>query len=738
MIQPIPIRRMGLLAAIAAAAGILVSLGPPAPQRAAPAVPVSPDGRAQFRILLGLLDPDSIPWDGSIRASGARLRSIQLWRPTEADLVESFRWKLTTRRLPPQGAVNIQAGKPGPRFDNGIFVFAEQLEAGAKFEVETAQGNFSFAVQSVEFGSGQSFLGGRATVERVPQMKEKPASFDALARPAGGDQVLLIEHSKSKKTWSPPCAASAVRQDVSRTTAAVDGQGRVWVIWSANAGGNFDPYARSCKGDYDVYLRRLRYAGKIGMDTPMPIAASGKFEARAGVAFGAENRIWVAYEESFPAWGKDFGAYESTGSGLYQGNTVRVKVLEGNRFFTTAEPLDETVKSAPQLEGFPRLATDEQGVVYLAYRVALPASRGPLGSMWVKNVAYFDGAEWKGPVFVPDSDNLLDNRPALVATGPGDLLVVGSTDHRLAVPPAPGGTGRLPDRFNNDLVVAELNTGARAQKPELTALAVETPEPPLPDVKLEKDQVAMMRSYRVSLGTEKLQLLRGEFHRHTANSGDGGRDGALIDAYYVPGRFLPLFSYERSVRYPEGHRNLVLARRGVRPLPRLPISAENSAPSSASDTRMFYEYLRRFDGIAAMHTSGTGMDTDWRDNDPQVEPVVEIYQGDRQSYERPDAPRSNNADDSIGGWRPLGFVSLALKKGYRLGFQASSDHISTHYRAGPRRGSGGFPEAPRLHRQGRPPLGGFHLERQRGAGGRYVLLLCAGRAGVGQPDVECA
>src|ERR1700757_1452574 len=44
----------------------------------------------------------------------------------------------------------------------------------------------------------------------------------------------------------------------------------------------------------------------------------------------------------------------------------------------------------------------------------------------------------------------------------------------------------------------------------------------------------------------------------------------------------------------------------------------------------------------------------------------------------PGAPRTNSAEDSIGNWRPLGFVSLALKKGYRLGFQASSDHISTH------------------------------------------------------------
>jgi len=60
------------------------------------------------------------------------------------------------------------------------------------------------------------------------------------------------------------------------------------------------------------------------------------------------------------------------------------------------------------------------------------------------------------------------------------------------------------------------------------------------------------------------------------------------------------------------------------------------------------------------------------------EPVVEIYQGDRQNYEMPDAPRSNSARDSIGGFTPKGWVSLALEKGDKLSFEASSDHISTH------------------------------------------------------------
>jgi hypothetical protein len=132
------------------------------------------------------------------------------------------------------------------------------------------------------------------------------------------------------------------------------------------------------------------------------------------------------------------------------------------------------------------------------------------------------------------------------------------------------------------------------------------------------------------------------------------------------------------VNYPEGHRNPVFARRGVRTLPRLPLSDPN-IEKPAPDTQMLYRYLRQLDGITAEHTSCTNMGTDWRDNDPKVEPIVEIFQGCRQNYEMPGAPRSPNEETAVNkDFRPKGFVSLALLKGYRLGFQSSSDHGSTH------------------------------------------------------------
>src|SRR5262249_52121524 len=160
----------------------------------------------------------------------------------------------------------------------------------------------------------------------------------------------------------------------------------------------------------------------------------------------------------------------------------------------------------------------------------------------------------------------------------------------------------------------------------------------------------------------------------------------MTDAYHVPKAFTPMFTYERSVAYPHGHRNCVFAKRGVLTLPRLsePDQSKRVGGVHADDTKMLYRYLHEQDGICAVHTSATSMGTDWRDNDPQVEPFVEIYQGDRMSYEHEDAPRagydpqSGKKPANIAGWYPKGYINLALEKGYRLGFESSSDHWSTH------------------------------------------------------------
>ena len=263
-----------------------------------------------------------------------------------------------------------------------------------------------------------------------------------------------------------------------------------------------------------------------------------------------------------------------------------------------------------------------------------------------------------------------------------------------------------------DNLFAAILTARAAEPPRLAPDTSPRPEAPAVHPS-EREDVARMRAYRIKAGGKTYRLLRGEFHRHTEYTSHRDQDGGLeemwrygldgaamewigngdhdngygreyawwviqkvTDIFHHAPYFVPPFTYERSVVYPNGHRNVMFARRGIRPLPRggLPGTAEEGAP----DTKLLYAYLRHFGGICSVHTSATNMGTDWRDNDPQVEPVVEIYQGLRHNYEHSGAPRSATPETQIGGYQPAGFVWNAWARGHRLGVQSSSDHVSTH------------------------------------------------------------
>src|SRR5262249_61865343 len=63
-------------------------------------------------------------------------------------------------------------------------------------------------------------------------------------------------------------------------------------------------------------------------------------------------------------------------------------------------------------------------------------------------------------------------------------------------------------------------------------LAAHEPESKPKDAAAEEQAaVKAIRAYRVEAGGQKYQLLRGEFHRHTEISWDGGPDGSLEDMF---------------------------------------------------------------------------------------------------------------------------------------------------------------------------------------------------------------
>lgn len=614
-----------------------------------------------------------------------------------------------------------------------------------------------------------------------PFPRNPTANFDIWARPLRDGQLgepVLISASTENDIWP---------------VAATDSTGRVWVAWQGAREGAFRILARrqtadgfspeetvsvqaaNCwapaiattsvdggkvaigwdsydKGDYDIWFREFDAQGQAG--PARPAATTADYEARPALTYDGQGALWIAWEQSGPTWGKDWGALvQREGIGLYRDRQIGLAVwsqnqwmeppqllaqaLPGaqqrrrvnNRRVPAIEPQGETRVAGQEAEArrdnvhnnIARLVCDKRGRIWLLARSRQNDFRSQIGSLWLTHAAYYDGDKWVGPILLPHTDNLLYNSPAAAPLPDGGLLVAHSSDHRQDRHVMRRGANALgildgEDPFENDVYLTRLELGTSAPASMLIAAKI-VPDPaakPTADTVKERSELQRVRAYRSAVGGQELRIVRGEFHRHTEISGDGGNDGPLedmwryaidvaamdwlgcgdhdngghreypwwltqktTDAFHLPGRFEPPFTHERSVRYPEGHRNVVFTQRGIRTLPRLPIT-DRANEIHAPDTQMLYRYLKNFDGVCAVHTSATSMGTDWRDNDPGVEPMVEIYQGARQNYERPGAPRSPTEGDAIGGWEPKGFVNLALLKGYKFSFQSSSDHGSTH------------------------------------------------------------
>lgn len=499
-----------------------------------------------------------------------------------------------------------------------------------------------------------------------------------------GSEINLSDPKRSVRAndWAPSVGVSR--------------DGMVWVAWDGYGAGN-----------YNVYLRSVRN----GSPGPLlPVTNSSRFHAHASLAVDAQSRVWVAYEEAPENWGKDVGFLLAGGSGLYAARSIKVAVYDGARWMT---PLRQPEEVVPY--GFrryfqtPRLAADSEGRIWLVARprtsARLPTTLWAAGGKWEVMATFYSGDRWSELIPVPESAGRNEGELQLAAGSGGTVHLALVTDHRLW-----GGPNFGENPGDNDIMLARLRSTSPVVKPEL---AVRPPEAPggLPTEPRESEQIARLRTHAIANGGKTYRILRGDMHRHTDISMDGAGDGSLWDAYryamdaagldyflvtdhqsgtqeymwwridksadmfHVPGFFTAMYGTERSLPYPNGHRNLVFAKRGV---PILPISDEERKGSTGP---FLYPFLRQNKGLASSHTSHTTMGTDWRDNNGELEPIVEIFQGARTSAEHEGAPLSpleRRTELHAGGYRPLGYVWNAWKKGYKLGVQSSSDHVSTH------------------------------------------------------------
>ncbi len=484
--------------------------------------------------------------------------------------------------------------------------------------------------------------------------------------------------------------------------AAADSKGNLWVSW--------DSYRN---GDYDIYLRKIGSGGDLGDE--IRVTETPVFQTHPSIAVDGDDRVWLAWHESGANWGKDWTREDQNRSvTLYANRRPRVAIYDGHDW---RQPLADPIKAVPSRHlryvQYPRLAADRQGRVWLGLQVRTGTGHTrsdfwAFDGRWEFFLTQYVGESWMPAIPIAQSSNRPEG-PLVLDGGTNGLNLVWSNDNRPLV--APGFYAKIPNNY--EIFSANYEGAARAQQAQLRPFA----EPPLASITVHPNEVAdvkRIREYRSEHNGDTLQIVRGDFHRHTEISTDGSGDGSIedyfrymidaasmetgivgdhnignndayswwrtekaIDIFLIPGRYTPMFGYERSCGYPNGHRNVVFAQRGVPVLPIPRDEANGKIPTGP----ILYPYLRKHNGICMSHSTASSQGTDFRDWDEELEPLVELYQGYHASYEYPGAPRAESANYNVqvhGRYEPGGYWWDALSNGRKLGVQASSDHISNH------------------------------------------------------------
>jgi len=272
---------------------------------------VMPSRGATLLVELGLKDSETTGWEGEIRVSEGNvvtLRAIGGGMET----VDGDKWKARS-----------QVAKKKQVVVNPVRLHAT-LDAPltASVSIETSRGEFSFELDDLATGKATEFFDGQARVTRGPvslPITDAPADDDfpataitpdgtvwltyvsyqhgnpirlptdgsipedwsSLVTKGHGDQVKLMRFDGSR--WSEPIDVTDTNLDVWRPTVAVDGSGRVWVVWSQNMDGNWEVLARSYDSRVGEWSAVERVTTEQGADINVVAATS-----RSGT-------VWLAW-----------------------------------------------------------------------------------------------------------------------------------------------------------------------------------------------------------------------------------------------------------------------------------------------------------------------------------------------------------------------------------------------------------------------------------------------------------
>ena len=520
--------------------------------------------------------------------------------------------------------------------------------------------------------------------------------------------------------WSETVSVTESSSNDWEPSVGVGPNGTAWIAW--------DRYT----SNYDVYTRS--FSPERVLSPERAVTATNRFEAHSSVAVDRLGRPWIAWETGAANWGKDLGAFLGTaapGSPLGGPRRIEVVCLDGNVWKAPAgfEPKDPLAPGSTSVSR-PAVFFDPDGNLWMSFKRRYSRRSFRPSIFWESSLTRLAGDRWTDPIVLPESWSRKSTRMSLAAAN-GRLWAFWPHENRDWAFASRPHSNRV---VAGSLALPGKGPGERST-PRLSDYRPSSLDAPAVHPNEQAD-VRAIRDHRIELRDQTLRIVRGDLHRHTELSQDSGGidDGSLpefyrymidaaemdfgastdhqaggtdywnfvtqkmADMYHFPDRFSTLYAYERNLGNPFGHRNIVYTHRNypivpffqrIHPKFMLPDSPDGELLTFNSmsfgsgirnDTKLLYDVVRETGGIAIPHTSGsTGMGTDWSDNDPQVDAVVEIYQGARLNYEHEGAPRGARAGQpGAGGFQAGGVAWNAWKKGHRIGVIASSDHYSTH------------------------------------------------------------
>jgi hypothetical protein len=285
-------------------------------------VPMDPDLLGVV-IRFGLNDAEPADWEGTYRLSDGRVVASAGWRFAGDDFATASQFQFKVRRFYPR-FWNLRGSNPKALVmePNGLMLTLAGLSPSAVLEVNTSRGNFTVPVGKLEYRYPQKALDGNVEFRRVPVSRqivkaptedaypsavigpqgrlsvayiafthgqgfekrppvtEPPDDFSSLKAPAGGDRIMFTELQGSE--WTEPIPLTEPGGDLFGTAIACDGQGRLWVVWSANVDDNWDLYGR--------------YRAKDRWSAPMRITTAPGADFNHAATTDSEGNVWLAWQ----------------------------------------------------------------------------------------------------------------------------------------------------------------------------------------------------------------------------------------------------------------------------------------------------------------------------------------------------------------------------------------------------------------------------------------------------------